>query len=79
MIYWLRKKKKEIALKSIFIDQLELPPRMYNCLKRSNIHILLELLNSSQKDLLKIEHFRVEDVIYILDFLETEKAFCINF
>ena len=71
----LRKKKKEIALKSIFIDQLELPPRIYNCLKRSNIHTLLELLNNSQEDLLKIEHFRVEDVKYILDFLEIEKHF----
>nr|YP_010169820.1 RNA polymerase alpha subunit [Amphicarpaea edgeworthii]QRZ59642.1 RNA polymerase alpha subunit [Amphicarpaea edgeworthii] len=71
----LRKKKKEKALKSIFIDQLELPPRIYNCLKRSNIHTLLELLNNSQEDLLKIEHFRVEDVKYILDFLEIEKHF----
>nr|AMC32276.1 RNA polymerase alpha subunit [Pediomelum esculentum] len=71
----LRKKKKEIALKSIFIDQLELPPRIYNCLKRSNIHTLLELLNNSQEDLLKIEHFRVEDVKYIWDFLEIEKHF----
>nr|YP_010514093.1 RNA polymerase alpha subunit [Erythrina herbacea]UXL85746.1 RNA polymerase alpha subunit [Erythrina herbacea] len=71
----LRKKKKEIALKSIFIDQLELPPRIYNCLKGSNIHTLLELLNNSQEDLLKMEHFRVEDVKYILDILEIEKHF----
>lgn len=27
----LRKNKKKIALKSIFIDQLEFPPRIYNC------------------------------------------------
>ena len=71
----LRKNKKEIALKSIFIDQLELPPRIYNCLKRSNIHTLLELLNNSQEDLMKIEHFRVEDVKRILDILEIEKHF----
>ena len=71
----LRKNKKEIAFKSIFIDQLELPPRIYNCLKGSNIHTLLELLNNSQEDLLKIEHFRVEDVKYILDILEIEKHF----
>ncbi|KAB2017095.1 hypothetical protein ES319_D08G137500v1 [Gossypium barbadense] len=43
----LTKKKKEIALKSIFIDQSELPPRIYNCLKKSNIHTLLDLLNNS--------------------------------
>lgn len=55
----LRKNKKEIAFKSIFIDQLELSPRIYNCLKKSNIHTLLELLNKSQEDLMKIEHFRL--------------------
>nr|YP_010242866.1 RNA polymerase alpha subunit [Impatiens stenosepala]QTJ25999.1 RNA polymerase alpha subunit [Impatiens stenosepala] len=64
----LRKKKK--ALKSIFIDQLELPPRIYNCLKRSNIYTLLDLLNNTQEDLIKIEHFHIEDVKNILDILE---------
>lgn len=71
----LRKNKKEIALKSIFIDQLELPPRIYNCLKKSNIHTLLELLNKSQEELMKIEHFRVEDVKNILNLLQIEKHF----
>nr|QKV45383.1 RNA polymerase alpha subunit [Pectiantia pentandra] len=66
----LRKNKKEIALKYIFIDQSELPPRIYTCLKRSNIHTLLDLLNNSQEDLMKIEHFRIEDVKDILGFLE---------
>nr|YP_009727524.1 RNA polymerase alpha subunit [Hepatica nobilis var. japonica]QBB89215.1 RNA polymerase alpha subunit [Hepatica nobilis var. japonica] len=60
------RKKKEIELKCIFIDQLELPSRTYNCLKRSNIHTLLDLLNKSQEDLMKIEHFRIEDVKHIL-------------
>nr|YP_009162909.1 RNA polymerase alpha subunit [Rheum palmatum]YP_010193994.1 RNA polymerase alpha subunit [Rheum officinale]AKT93643.1 RNA polymerase alpha subunit [Rheum palmatum]QZR91575.1 RNA polymerase alpha subunit [Rheum officinale]UEK25751.1 RNA polymerase alpha subunit [Rheum lhasaense] len=72
----LRKNKKKIALKSIFIDQLELPPRIYNCLKNANIHILLDLLNNSQEDLMKIEHFHIEDVKQILDTLE--KHFVIN-
>nr|ATL62721.1 RNA polymerase alpha subunit [Colletoecema dewevrei] len=66
----LRKNKKEIGLKSIFIDQLELPPRIYNCLKRSNIDTLLDLLNNSQEDLMKIEHFCIEDIKQILDILE---------
>ncbi len=66
----LRKKKKEIALKSFFIDQSELPPRIYNCLKTSNIHTLFDLLNKSQDDLMKIEHFRREDVKQIFDILE---------
>nr|YP_010550583.1 RNA polymerase alpha subunit [Fordiophyton faberi]QFQ43380.1 RNA polymerase alpha subunit [Fordiophyton faberi]UTM92728.1 RNA polymerase alpha subunit [Fordiophyton faberi] len=71
----LRKTKKEIALKSIFIDQLELPHKFYNCLKKSNIHTLLELLNKNQEDLIQIEHFQIEDVKQILDILEKEKAF----
>nr|YP_009455344.1 RNA polymerase alpha subunit [Erythropalum scandens]AUG62878.1 RNA polymerase alpha subunit [Erythropalum scandens] len=66
----LRKNKKEIALKSIFIDQSELPSRIYNCLKRSNIHTLLDLLNNSKEDLMKIEHFCLEDVKQILGILE---------
>nr|YP_009669936.1 RNA polymerase subunit alpha [Salvertia convallariodora]QCW95255.1 RNA polymerase subunit alpha [Salvertia convallariodora] len=71
----LKKMKKEIALKYIFIDQLEFPPRTYNCLKRYNIHTLFDLLNKSQQDLMKIEDFRIEDVKHILDSLEIEKAF----
>ena len=68
----LRKNKKEIALKSIFIDQSELPPRIYNCLKRSNIYTLLDLLNNSQENLMKIEHFHIEDVKEILGILEKQ-------
>ena len=66
----LTKNKKKMALKSIFIDQSELPPRIYNCLKRSNIYTLLDLLNNSQEDLMKMEHFRIEDVKQILGILE---------
>ena len=66
----LRKKKKEIEFQYIFIDQLELPPTIYNCLKKSNIHTLLDLLNTSQEDLMKIEHFCIEDIKKILDILE---------
>ena len=71
----LRKKKKERALKYIFIDQSELPPRIYNCLKRCNIHTLFDLLNNSPDELMKIKHFRIEDVKHILDILEMEKNF----
>nr|YP_009501354.1 RNA polymerase alpha subunit [Passiflora oerstedii]AXB37921.1 RNA polymerase alpha subunit [Passiflora oerstedii] len=74
----LRKNKKEIPLKSIFIDQLELTPKIYNCLKRSNIHTLSDLLKNSQEDLMKIEHFRMEDVKHILSILEMEKNFAID-
>nr|QBE86681.1 RNA polymerase alpha subunit [Froelichia latifolia] len=63
-------RKKKISLKSLFIDQLELPPRIYNCLKKSNIHTLLDLLNTSQEDLIKMEHFRIEDIKQIFGTLE---------
>nr|YP_009750977.1 RNA polymerase alpha subunit [Pericampylus glaucus]QIJ98397.1 RNA polymerase alpha subunit [Pericampylus glaucus] len=66
----LRKNKKEIALKCIFIDQSELSSRTYNCLKKSNIHTLLDLLNKSQEDLMKMEHFRIEDLKQILNILQ---------
>nr|YP_010279702.1 RNA polymerase alpha subunit [Ottelia acuminata]YP_010279874.1 RNA polymerase alpha subunit [Ottelia acuminata var. lunanensis]YP_010279959.1 RNA polymerase alpha subunit [Ottelia acuminata var. songmingensis]YP_010280218.1 RNA polymerase alpha subunit [Ottelia fengshanensis]YP_010280304.1 RNA polymerase alpha subunit [Ottelia guanyangensis]QOP62520.1 RNA polymerase alpha subunit [Ottelia acuminata var. crispa]QXP09343.1 RNA polymerase alpha subunit [Ottelia acuminata var. acuminata]QXP09 len=72
----LKKNKKGIALKYIFIDQLELPSRTYNCLKRSNIHTLLDLLSNSQEDLMKIEYFRPEDVKEILSILQ--KRFAIH-
>nr|YP_010627898.1 RNA polymerase alpha subunit [Begonia anisosepala]WBN94844.1 RNA polymerase alpha subunit [Begonia anisosepala] len=71
----LRKNKKEIAFKSIFIDQSELPPRIYNCLKRSNIHTLLDLLNNNPDELMKIKNFRTEDINHILTILEIEKHF----
>nr|YP_010290544.1 RNA polymerase alpha subunit [Centrolepis aristata]ULQ64490.1 RNA polymerase alpha subunit [Centrolepis aristata] len=66
----LKKNKKRIPLHRIFIDQLELPSRTYNCLKRSNIHTLLDLLNNNQEDLLRIEYFCIKDVKHILDALK---------
>nr|YP_010626620.1 RNA polymerase alpha subunit [Roscoea praecox]WBK25107.1 RNA polymerase alpha subunit [Roscoea praecox]WBK26569.1 RNA polymerase alpha subunit [Roscoea praecox]WOK01786.1 RNA polymerase alpha subunit [Roscoea praecox]WOK01872.1 RNA polymerase alpha subunit [Roscoea praecox] len=63
----LKKNKKEIPLKCIFIDQSELPYRTYNCLKRSNIHTLLELLSKSKEDLMRIG---IEDVKEISDTLQ---------
>nr|YP_009435257.1 RNA polymerase alpha subunit [Lobelia malowensis]ATG25258.1 RNA polymerase alpha subunit [Lobelia malowensis] len=64
------KRKKKIAVKSIFIDQSELPPRVYNYLKRANIYTLLDLSNNSQEDLMKIDHFCLEDVKWIVHILE---------
>lgn len=70
----LKKNKKVIPLKCIFIDQLELPSGTYNCLKRSNIHTLLDLLSNSQEDLMSIEYFRIEDVKRISDTLQKHFA-----
>nr|YP_010294612.1 RNA polymerase alpha subunit [Xyris pauciflora]ULQ68751.1 RNA polymerase alpha subunit [Xyris pauciflora] len=70
----LKKKKNTIPWDCIFIDQLELPSRTYNCLKRSNIHTLSDLLSNSQQDLMKMEYFRKEDVKHILDTLQKHFA-----
>nr|ANS11049.1 RNA polymerase alpha subunit [Euphronia guianensis] len=75
----LKKNQKELALKYIFIDQSELNPKIYNCLKKSNIHTLSDLFNKSQEDLMKIEHLCIEDVKEILEILEIEKHFAIDF
>nr|YP_010157643.1 RNA polymerase alpha subunit [Stuckenia pectinata]QRG29338.1 RNA polymerase alpha subunit [Stuckenia pectinata] len=72
----LKKNKKGTALKYIFIDQSELPSRTYNCLKRSNIHTLLDLLSNSQEDLMRISYFRTEDINQILSILQ--KRFTID-
>nr|YP_010176760.1 RNA polymerase alpha subunit [Vicia costata]QSQ72488.1 RNA polymerase alpha subunit [Vicia costata] len=58
----LRKNEKENPWKYMFLDQLELPPRIYNCLTRADIHTVEELLLHTMDDLLKIEDFRVEDL-----------------
>nr|QXO04233.1 RNA polymerase alpha subunit [Goodyera seikomontana] len=63
-------KKKGIPLTCIFIDQSELSYKTYNCLKRSNIHTLLDLLSHSQEDLIKMKDFRIEDVKKILGTLQ---------
>jgi DNA-directed RNA polymerase subunit alpha len=49
--------KKEEHLETIFIEELELSVRAYNCLKRANIHTLNDLLQYSADDLLEFKNF----------------------
>nr|YP_008994426.1 RNA polymerase alpha subunit [Viviania marifolia]AGV02854.1 RNA polymerase alpha subunit [Viviania marifolia] len=68
----LRKNKKEIILKYVFIDQSGFSPGTYNYLKRSNIHTVLDLLNKNKEDLMRIiEHFRADEINHLLPILET--------
>nr|YP_009732810.1 RNA polymerase alpha subunit [Buxbaumia aphylla]AAW81772.1 RNA polymerase alpha subunit [Buxbaumia aphylla]QHU77152.1 RNA polymerase alpha subunit [Buxbaumia aphylla] len=67
---------KEVSFKHIFIDQLELPARAYNCLKRVNVNTLADLLNYSQEDLMKIKNFGKKSVEQVLEALQ--KQFSIN-
>nr|YP_010258730.1 RNA polymerase alpha subunit [Heliciopsis lobata]UIX22893.1 RNA polymerase alpha subunit [Heliciopsis lobata] len=68
----LSKNKKAMAWKHIFIDQLELSPKAYNCLKRSNIHTLLDLLNKSEEDLMEMKDLGLEDLKKIMSILEKD-------
>nr|UTJ90080.1 RNA polymerase alpha subunit [Actinostachys digitata] len=47
---------REVTPRNIFIDQLELPPRVYNCLKQVNVNTIMDLLNYTQEDLQKINN-----------------------
>jgi DNA-directed RNA polymerase subunit alpha len=49
--------EKEEHLDTIFIEELELSVRAYNCLKRANIHTLSDLLQYSAEDLLEFKNF----------------------
>jgi DNA-directed RNA polymerase subunit alpha len=48
---------KEEHLETIFIEELELSVRAYNCLKRANVHTLSDLLQYSAEDLLEFKNF----------------------
>nr|YP_010865713.1 RNA polymerase subunit alpha [Frullania muscicola]BEG72886.1 RNA polymerase subunit alpha [Frullania muscicola] len=67
---------KDIAFKHIFIDQLELPARAYNCLKRVNVHTIADLLNYSEDDLVKIKNFGKKSVEQVVQALK--KRFSID-
>jgi len=51
------KEEKEDRLENIFIEELELSVRAYNCLKRANIHTLSDLMQYSADDLLEFKNF----------------------
>lgn len=67
---------KEVAYKHIFIDQLKLPARAYNCLKRANIHTVADLLDFTQDDLMRIKNFGKKSVEEVLEALRVQ--FSIN-
>ena len=49
--------EKSKHLEIIFIEELELSVRAYNCLKRANIHTLSDLLQYSTDELLEFKNF----------------------
>ena len=49
--------EKSEYLETVFIEELELSVRAYNCLKRANVHTLSDLLQYSSDDLLEFKNF----------------------
>lgn len=72
----MREMTKDTAFKHIFIDQLELPARAYNCLKRVDVHTIADLLNYTENDLVKIKNFGKKSVEQVLEALKNR--FSIN-
>nr|YP_009545147.1 RNA polymerase alpha subunit [Gymnomitrion concinnatum]AZB86873.1 RNA polymerase alpha subunit [Gymnomitrion concinnatum] len=66
----MREMTKDTAFKHIFIDQLELPARAYNCLKRVDVHTIADLLNYTENDLVKIKNFGRKSVEQVLEALK---------
>nr|YP_009471708.1 RNA polymerase alpha chain [Cephalotaxus sinensis]YP_009641638.1 RNA polymerase alpha chain [Cephalotaxus hainanensis]YP_010138046.1 RNA polymerase alpha subunit [Cephalotaxus griffithii]YP_010138292.1 RNA polymerase alpha subunit [Cephalotaxus harringtonia var. nana]UPV71550.1 RNA polymerase alpha subunit [Cephalotaxus fortunei var. alpina]AVI15495.1 RNA polymerase alpha chain [Cephalotaxus sinensis]AXI98095.1 RNA polymerase alpha chain [Cephalotaxus sinensis]QBZ37775.1 RNA polymerase al len=60
---------KIIFSNQIYIDQLNFSTRIYNCLKKANIHTLSDLSNYSREDLMKIKHLGEQSVKEILEFI----------
>jgi DNA-directed RNA polymerase subunit alpha len=57
-------------LDSIFIEELELSVRAYNCLKRANIHTVSDLMQYSANDLLEFKNFGQKSAEEVCDSLK---------
>ena len=65
-----QEEKKE-HLETIFIEELELSVRAYNCLKRANVHTLSDLLKYSATDLLEFKNFGQKSADEVCENLKT--------
>jgi len=62
--------EKPEHLETIFIEELELSVRAYNCLKRANVHTLSDLLQYSAEDLLEFKNFGQKSADEVCDSLK---------
>jgi DNA-directed RNA polymerase subunit alpha len=62
--------KKGEHFETIFIEELELSVRAYNCLKRANVHTLSDLLQYSPDDLLEFKNFGQKSADEVCESLE---------
>ena len=63
-------------LDTVFIEELELSVRAYNCFKRANVHTLADLLQYSASDLLEFKNFGQKSADEVCDSLQ--KRFDMN-
>lgn len=68
--------KEEISesIDTIFIEELELSVRAYNCLKRANIHTVSDLMQYSLTDLLEFKNFGQKSADEVCDNLKVRFA-----
>jgi DNA-directed RNA polymerase subunit alpha len=62
--------EKEEHFDNIFIEELELSVRAYNCLKRANVHTLSDLLKYTANDLLEFKNFGQKSADEVCDSLK---------
>jgi len=65
-----RQEEKEGHLDNVFIEELELSVRAYNCLKRANVHTLSDLLKYTANDLLEFKNFGQKSADEVCDSLK---------
>jgi len=63
--------EKTEHLETVFIEELELSVRAYNCLKRANVHTLSDLLQYSADDLLEFKNFGQKSADEVCENLKT--------
>ena len=68
------KEEAEEHLDTVFIEELELSVRAYNCLKRANVHTLSDLLQYSASDLLEFKYFGQKSADEVCDSLQKRFA-----
>ena len=61
---------KEEQLETIFIEELELSVRAYNCLRRANVHTLADLMQYSSAELLEFKNFGQKSADEVCDCLQ---------
>jgi DNA-directed RNA polymerase subunit alpha len=64
------KMEKEMTFKQVFINQLKLLAKAYNCPRRVDVHTISNLLSCSYDDLMKINNFENKYVEQILEALK---------